>query len=431
MINQGFVKQLQSTSPDKLRAQSIGNQITAARRVGRSPAVSSTARLQLFASQPDLLDWGDATAIVPGISGRRRGQSQSLEGEIELIEFPRLPPSEITKMLGEQDDNFTPRRGLRRLNRSMQLETASFPDSGNVLLFIHGTISNGDNNIAGILNSADTAATSNPGKAFLIDAMKKYSAVYVFDHPTLSVSPIVNALALQQAIRKSKAKIDIICHSRGGLVTRWWCETFDPELDRCKRAILLGSPLAGTGLASPPNIRKTLQLITNYANGLTLVTGASCVLTPIFGLMHVLLRIFTSVTWVAASTPIADSLMAMAPGLFGQSRVGNNPELLMLHELPCVAERYSAVIANFESSNVGWRFWKYFNKERIIDGSTDFLFDGANDLVVDTESMQHLGDKLAIPMKQTLDFGTTNKVHHLNYFSQPETIDFFRKTLDL
>jgi len=59
----------------------------------------------------------------------------------------------------------------------------------------------------------------------------------------------------------------------------------------------------------------------------------------------------------------------------------------------------------------------------------DAVFDGDNDLVVDTPSMVALSDKIRIPANRLLSFGTSETVHHLNYFHQTETTDFFTNVL--
>ena len=60
----------------------------------------------------------------------------------------------------------------------------------------------------------------------------------------------------------------------------------------------------------------------------------------------------------------------------------------------------------------------------IADSATNWIFDGPNDLVVDTGSMTNLG----VPHLQLAgpphDFGTTDKIWHCNYFRQPETIGY-------
>ena len=53
---------------------------------------------------------------------------------------------------------------------------------------------------------------------------KKYDNVIFFEHATLAVSPVINALELGRFFAGSAAQIDVIAHSRGGLIVRWWLE---------------------------------------------------------------------------------------------------------------------------------------------------------------------------------------------------------------
>ena len=81
----------------------------------------------------------------------------------------------------------------------------------------------------------------NPEGGQLLDAAQQhYDQVLAFDHYTLSRGPILNALDLARLFAPSKAEIDIVCHSRGGLLTRWFFEVMDRLLDRKRRAVLVG-----------------------------------------------------------------------------------------------------------------------------------------------------------------------------------------------
>ena len=127
-----------------------------------------------------------------------------------------------------------------------------------------------------------------------------------------------------------------------------------------------------------------------------------------------------------------DAAVGLVPGLAAQSRVGNNRELISLRQTGrLAAERYFAVTSNFESEQPGWKFWQYFRGigDRAKDALADLVFEGRNDLVVDTGSMVDLADGLRIPSEQVLDFGTTDRIHHTNYFSQPDTLAFIEEML--
>ncbi|MEW8436488.1 MAG: hypothetical protein AB2629_20925, partial [Candidatus Thiodiazotropha sp.] len=98
------------------------------------------------------------------------------------------------------------------------------------------------------------------------------------------------------------------------------------------------------------------------------------------------------------------------------------------------ARDYFFVISDFDSEKVGWKFWKVFRKGKLkmklADIGTDILFDGKNDLVVDTLSMTNLKDNLDIPDTQILDYDTQDKVIHTNYFEQAETLKFIRQSFE-
>ncbi len=424
-INQDFINILK-VSGQRLDVSPSLSGPTTLRRGFPVPSSSKVARLQLVMDEDGVLDWEEAASVIPGLARRRRGLNANSSDGAQLVEFPKLEPSKVTEFLSKQDDRMTPKRGLRAFDSvSGKLVPMKVPQTGKILLMVHGTFSNSDNVIQSFLNTKH-------GKEFLNSCIERYGKnIFFFDHPTISVGPIFNAIDLNRELGGTTAEIDIIAHSRGGLVTRWWCEACDPNGVRCKNAILVGSPLAGTGLAAPPNIRKTLRLLTNYGHALSLAASTASMAVPVVAVVNTLLQVITSFTSVAASTPIADSVMAMIPGLFGQSRVGNNPELLRLHLMQGKSERYAAVQSNFESEEIGWRFWKIFSGQRILDNATDIVFEGPNDMVVDTPSMTYLGERLLIAKERTHDFGKSSSVHHVNYFDHLATIEHFRKILKL
>ena len=241
----------------------------------------------------------------------------------------------------------------------------------------------------------------------------------------------------------------MICHSRGGLVTRWWLEILDhyaadsgAEEPARGRVIFAGSPLAGTGLAAPHRLKAAIDVLTNISRALEWTArGAGIIVPAAAPLAHaagVLFSMFGKLTALAARTPILDAGISMVPGLNAQSRVGTNREIAELRD--AIGRRsgrpagrfladYYFLTSNFETDSPGWKFWKYFRKDKLADIATDMVFDGANDLVVDTPSMTSLADECEPVAGHVLDYGTNNVVHHCNYFQQPTSIEFIRKTL--
>ena len=396
-------------------------------RTSRRFTASKLVRLQLVEVDGALL-WEDVSGVAPSLGMFRRRGGPAAPGDDEVIadlEFQRLPPSKITKFLQKKDAKFNPKRGLRKWDtRTKRLTTAVAPTRGRALVLVHGTFSSGDHFISEF-------QSMEGGKQFLHDAAARYNKqVFVFDHATLSVGPILNAVDLDWAFAGSTADIDVICHSRGGLVARWWCEHLSPG--RCRRVMLVGSPLAGTGLAAPPNIRATINLLTEIGNVVGKVAGLGALAVPVLSVVEVLLNILTSITSVAAKTPVVDAAIAMVPGLFAMSRVGNNPELLrLLSQPPYNGSEYYAVSSNFTPDDPKWRFWRWFRKDQLADVAADVIFKADNDLVVDTTSMSKLTDTVTIPRSRRLEFKKSPMVHHLNYFRQDETIAFLRKHLSI
>jgi hypothetical protein len=199
---------------------------------------------------------------------------------------------------------------------------------------------------------------------------------------------------------------------------------------------LVGSPLDGTSLAAPPRLRAALDLLTNVGRAVEMASTVASGGFPFFTVVTGLLRVITSITTLAAKTPVIDAAVAMIPGLSGQSQVQNNEELLRLNQASSLSPDYFAVISDFQPSSPGWAFWKYFVNvgDRLKAAGADLVFEGPNDLVVDTGSMNVLARRpgnVLIPPARIHDFGVSPTVHHTVYFRQPETPVFIEKCLGL
>ena len=217
-------------------------------------------------------------------------------------------------------------------------------------------------------------------------------------------------------------------------MTRWWLERYDSRARGSSRAVLVGSPLDGTSLASAPRLRAAVNLLTNVARVLEKAGGLASTAFPIFTVITGLLRVLASAGTIASRTPVFDAAVALVPGLLGQARVGNNEELNRLNRDCVTTPDYFAVQSDFKPDDPGWEFWKYFVNvgERAKDWAADQVFKEANDLVVDTASMTVLaGPPQSVSIKKIHDFGQNSKVHHTVYFRQPETAEFIAQCLGL
>jgi len=294
-------------------------------------------------------------------------------------------------------------------------------EAKNVLVIVHGTASCADH----IFNEIQLA---EGGRKLLADAAKHYSAVLAFEHPTVSISPVLNALDLSEALAPyGNCSVDIVCHSRGGLVASWWMHVVDSRPCE-KRCVFVGSPLQGTNLANPAKLRNSLHLLASYGR----VIGNVGVAAGFLALPMTIIKVAASVVDFTAKTPFLDAAVAMIPGLAAQSSTQNNQDLIRLNARKSHrqgAPTHFYIRANFASKNDGWKFWRYFTniKTRLIDAAVDtFVFPGENDLVVDTDSMLDAvsGPEFKFPSEDGI-------VHHTNYFEQKQTIEKIREWLGI
>lgn len=426
----------------------------------------------LVQDEDGLWDWrvGPSTRV----GGRRRSlrRGNTFGGTVVAqYRFERFGANKIQEFITARDRGLTPHQGLRKLVRSAtaprgggegdapwhsappagrgaapkswwRLEPAeALPDTGRALVLVHGTFSEGDMYLRELTATAE-------GERFLEDAWREYDQeIYAFDHATLSVSPILNAFDLAAFMRPSKAAIDLVAHSRGGLVTRWALDVILPEPQREYRAVLVASPLDGTTLASPARARELMANLTNLGKTMQAIgktvggpVGAALGIAggPFIAGAAIVLQVVTFATGVLSKAPLFDAGISLVPGLAGQSAVLNNPELQRLSLLaPRRPDQYAIVCSDFEPSVGEWRFrdllTRRFWKDRAMDAGADAVFGHGserhpNDCVVDTGSMDRLGGL----DRDTLlrhDFGTNATVWHCNYFMQPETLALIRRHL--
>jgi pimeloyl-ACP methyl ester carboxylesterase len=400
------------------------------RRLGlRSPDAGTTFTL---AEVNGVLVWEEGFGLRS--SGLRRGRTFRGSTRGEIIERVQAQPlvlgNELTQYLVGLDGRWTPQQGVREWNGATLgpplAPGAPAAGDGKALVFVHGTFSNCDNLLAEI-------ALAPNGAEFLAHAKRRYSKIYAFNHPTVSVSPVLNAVELARHFRGSKAAVDVVAHSRGGLVTRWWLEVMEAEVVGPRRAVLVACPLDGTSLATPKRLRDALSWITNVNRALAEGATVTSPLIPFLSVVGGLLRVAATITNVVGKTPVIDAGVSLIPGLSAMTRV--NLELARLNVDAEARPQYFAIVGDFDPSPIGLAVWRFVTemKARLADAASDVVFRGKNDLVVDTESMTHLAGTFGAPDATSIadihNFGTQANVHHINYFRQASTLDFIRKSL--
>jgi hypothetical protein len=225
------------------------------------------------------------------------------------------------------------------------------------LLIIHGTFSRSNTDFGRF----------PPEYVALLNA--KYDGrVFAFDHPTLTDDPRQNAQWFLNAMPDSaELDIDIICHSRGGLVSRVLAEKLD-ELSVGSRKVNVGSlvfiatPNRGTILT---NANHLADYIGSYINLLNF--------GPVNGAKEILEVVVEIAKLVA---------VGVAPGLIGlESMLPGGPFLTWLNSGATGDATYYALASDFEPiANPGASDW---SEERI-----DAIFGtDKNDSIVPTDGV--------------------------------------------
>jgi hypothetical protein len=391
----------------------------------------------------DLAAVESGSRVLRGRAALRRGAPLARANVLREVAVPVLEPNEYLAALRHSDETLNAEcdAGLRRVIAAgagrfeLTRDGVDAASADRTLLLVHGTFSSSQHLL-------DEFAATDDGRRFLRDALAAYRGrVLMFDHPTLSVSPLINAIDLSRALAGSTGPIDVVAHSRGGLVVRWWLEVLQRTIgDDGMRVVLAGSPLNGTSLAAPNRIQPLLSVLSTVGAFITRTLGVAAAANPFTLASFALLKFFVRRQKDRFGVPPIEEIgtergaaaaVAIIPGLQGQSAVSNNYELARLRTLaPRQNLSYFALTANFEPERMGLKIWKVLTefRERGVDGLTDIIFAGnPNDLVVDTGFMTSLAD--AADITEVHAFRPEDNVHHCNYFRQPETIAALRRWL--
>ena len=258
------------------------------------------------------------------------------------------------------------------------------------LLLVHGTFSTAD----GAFDDLDTT---------LLPALRqRYGGrVLLFDHPSVATSPVENARWLLEHTGDTDLVLDVVAHSRGGLVGR--ALTAEPTFSgvtlrapTVRRLVHVASPNNGTPLASPDRWTRLLDTVTNAA---LLFPGAGT---------KVLAAVIATVKQLGTGALHGlDGLASMDPG---------GPFLQELLPASGTAPALTFTVASDYEPNPGTvqqRAW-----DLVADGFFAGFLGGANDLVVPTQGVargQAVTESYSVPGDLA--------VSHTNYFAQQKVRD--------
>jgi hypothetical protein len=383
-------------------------------------------------------------AVQPRKTGRRKTSTDRddrrtkgllgdlVQGAAQALVFRFVAPAILEKAIDKMEDHIRP--GLVHLtgpdvkewHRLETLDEIDLPTDRPVrlLLLVHGTFSS----TAGAFGAF---GIDENAKGFLRTAISAYDAVIGFDHKTLSLDPRQNAEDLLARLQSTEAElvIDVITHSRGGLVTRSLAEQLLPEGDRpgtVDTVVFVASTNAGTHLADPKRWSDLVDLYTNLAavgaSGLAMLPGAAPVAAVVGGVVKGIGAFVKYLVSYAAEGDVVPGLKAMVPGGEFVNEINKTQE-----GQPSPGVNWYVVTSNFhvelfDESHHPPEFPREL-AVKLGEGFVDRLFGGPNDLVVDVSSMDAIDAKVGGFVRDVLALGENDTVYHTNYFSQLRVIE--------
>jgi hypothetical protein len=277
--------------------------------------------------------------------------------------------------------------------RTLQGDDLGFFRQGRALLVIHGTGSS----TAGGLGGLDAGVLQQ-----LHDHYE--GRILAFDHPTVGTAPRANVAWLLQALEGQGWDLDIVSHSRGGLVARTLIEQASelglmPGKIGVRRVVFAGVPNAGTPLADMEHMQAFVDSYTTLLN----VLGAGVPVAATLGSI------------VAVVKQIAASAVSGLDGL--QSMDPDGSFLADLNSGPAGPEAYFALASNYEPPAGS-------GLAALRDAITDKVFQGKqNDLIVPTEGVYQLGAAATsgrFPVATMRRFEQSAAVDHSAFFRNPD-----------
>jgi len=265
-----------------------------------------------------------------------------------------------------------------------------------VLLLVHGVFSSTEGGF---------------GDLDLQPLLQRYEGrVFGYDHWTIAKTPQQNALNLLQRLPAGAGwEVDILCHSRGGLVVRSLLtegladivQARSGRIARIGKVMFIGASNQGSPLASPGEIKQFLNVAAMLASfspgmGLDVVIGLARMVVSL-GFARPSVQALTSGSSLIAQLNHSGSLLNDANCYYARANFAYGDSLL---------EHAGALLSHA-------------------------LLDGASDLIVPYSSV--LLPQATPDAAHILNFGSAeqkqNDVWHTEFFQHPATRDFILRQL--
>lgn len=263
------------------------------------------------------------------------------------------------------------------------------------LLLLHGTFSTWQDAFYGLFES----------KKYYDELDELYEGrIIAFNHPSLHKSPAENVEYFLENIPDDiELKLDIITHSRGGLVGRELCErmedlnTYDKKVS-INKAIFVAAPHQGTILANKDNWRKLIDTYTNL-----LVGAPDTVVTILLESIITLVKV------------VGGNAVSGLPGL--NAMLPNGDHLKRLNTTPKIETQYYAIGADYKPTDT--TFAAKLAKLALVK-ILDKIFNEDSDLVVPTQGCFTTGNDnggFPIPAERQKKYNFDDNIHHVNFFN--------------
>jgi hypothetical protein len=257
------------------------------------------------------------------------------------------------------------------------------------LLFVHGE-----------LTLSHSCFGALPLEVLRLVADRYQGRVLAFDHPTVSLDPTANAAWLADMVRDAGLVLDVVAHSRGGLVARILAEQpervgLQPDSLRVRRLVMVATPNQGTALADGEQLAKYIERVTNLLE-----------FVPDTGIVDVLTMVIEVVKQIAVGAYDGlEGIAAMKPG--GQW-------LTELNTAASSKTSYFAVASNYTLPPGS-------PLSRVArDKVTDLVFgEAGNDLIVAEQSVYASNGASLFPVADPIVLTASQSVDHSSYWSSP------------
>jgi hypothetical protein len=266
-------------------------------------------------------------------------------------------------------------------------ELSSMAAGGPVLMFVHGTFSTSHGGFGGL-----------PPATLAVLHQRYGGRVLAFDHPTLSHDPDENVRWLRSQWPAVPTELDIVSHSRGGLVSRALAREAGQPL-RVRRIVFGATPNSGTLLADPDHM---VDMVDRLTTALSLFpTG------PVSETLEALITVVKVLGHGGLKG--LDGLASMHPqGAF----------LAALNRDGASAAEYFAIAANYQATDRGLRSLVTGTVDNVLD---QVFGDAPNDLVVPTAGVHAKNGDANFPVQddRVLLFEPAQGVMHTGLFEHP------------